>query len=124
MPEPFFVAGHFQFTKGDGVKTQSAIKELLQKRSASQPIGTLNCGSVFRNPPNDYAARLIESVGLKGYRIGDAVVSTKHANFIINEGAAKATDIEQLIYHVQNEVLQKTGVHLVRECIILGESHA
>ena len=74
-----------------------ATRGLLEKRRATQPIGEWSCGSVFTNPPGDHAARLIEATGLKGFRIGGAVVSTKHANFILNEGEASARDIESLI---------------------------
>ncbi len=119
--EEWFVAGHFCFPSGDTAQTQQAIKELLRKRGASQPIGEFSCGSVFRNPPGDHAARLIESCGLKGKQLGGAHVSTKHANFIINNGNATASDLEQLISLVQQTVKQQTGVELVRECHILGK---
>ena len=82
----------------------AAIRELLERRKQTQPIGEWSCGSVFTNPPGEHAARLIESAGLKGFRIGDASVSEKHANFIINHGAARAADIEALILHVQRTV--------------------
>jgi UDP-N-acetylmuramate dehydrogenase len=96
-------------------------KIMLQKRNASQPIGSFNCGSVFRNPQNAYAGRLIESCNLKGYRIGGAHVSEKHANFIINSGDSTAQDIEKLIEFIQDEVQAKTGYALYRECHILGD---
>lgn len=97
------------------------VRDLLLKRAASQPLHTFNCGSVFRNPPGDYAARLIEQSGLKGARIGGAVVSTKHANFIINEnGVATATDIESLVKHVAYIVERDSGVLLQTEVKILG----
>jgi UDP-N-acetylmuramate dehydrogenase len=76
---------------------------------------------VFTNPPDDHAARLIESAGLKGYRIGDASVSQKHANFIINHGNASAADIEALIEHVQKTVAESTGIHLATEVRIVGD---
>ncbi len=116
----FFVAAHFKFDKGSSEKAQSAIKQLLQQRNLTQPIGMRSCGSVFKNPPGDYAARLIEVSGLKGARVGEAEVSTKHANFIINRGKATARDIEQLIYTVQQKVQELQGVLLVPECRILG----
>lgn len=97
------------------------IKQLLAKRAETQPTGTANCGSVFRNPENDHAARLIEQCGLKGKRIGGAVVSEKHANFIINDQRATATDIEDLIELVQKQVLDQTGVRLKKEVHIVGE---
>ncbi len=117
----WFVAGHFSFNNGDSGIAKEGIKKLLRKRSASQPIGVFSCGSVFRNPNGDYAARLIESCGLKGKALGGAHVSEKHANFIINEGSACASDIEQLIEEVQTIVSEKCGVTLVRECHIIGD---
>ena len=97
------------------------IKGFLQKRVASQPLNLPNAGSVFRNPPGDHAARLIESCGLKGLTLGGAQVSPKHANFIVNVGGATAQDIESLVNHVQGEVMAKTGITLVREVRIVGE---
>jgi UDP-N-acetylmuramate dehydrogenase len=94
----------------------------LARRAATQPTGEYNCGSVFRNPPGDYAARLIESCGLKGKRIGGAQISSKHANFIINEHAeAKAQDICQLIALVQETVKNKYDIHLVQEVHQIGD---
>jgi UDP-N-acetylmuramate dehydrogenase len=119
--ESWFVAAHFRFAAGCGEQARAQIKQLLKKRNDSQPIGTLSCGSVFRNPPGDFSARLIESCGLKGHRIGGAVVSDKHANFILNDADAKAADIEALITYVHDKVLQDTGVDLIRECHILGD---
>ena len=80
-----------------------------------------NAGSIFKNPPGEYAGRLIEACGLKGYRIGDAQVSEKHANFIVNLGQATATDIERLIEHVEDSVEARTNVRLLREVRIIGE---
>jgi UDP-N-acetylmuramate dehydrogenase len=118
--EEFFVGARFRFVPGDAAVAQARIKELLAKRMASQPLDKPNAGSTFRNPPGDYAARLIESCGLKGFAIGGAEVSTKHANFIINTGAATAADIEALIAHMQAMVKAQTGVALVREVRIVG----
>jgi len=100
------------------------VRALLERRKATQPIGEWSCGSVFTNPPGDHAARLIEAAGLKGHRIGDASVSTKHANFIINHGAASAADIERLIEHVRAAVERVHGVRLVPEVRIVGEPAA
>ena len=97
------------------------IKQLLAKRSASQPTGVASCGSVFRNPEGDHAARLIEACALKGKRIGGAVVSEKHANFIINENNATAQDIESLIKLIQQTVKEKQGITLQPEVRIVGE---
>ena len=98
------------------------MKAMLERRRTTQPLGLPSCGSVFRNPPGDYSARLIEAAGLKGYGIGGAEVSEKHANFIINTGAATAADIEALIEHVQRTVLDVHGVELVHEVRIVGEA--
>jgi UDP-N-acetylmuramate dehydrogenase len=107
--------------KGDGDASRARIKELLAKRIASQPLNIPNAGSVFRNPPGDHAARLIEASGLKGLRIGGAEVSTKHANFIVNTSGAAAADIESLIEKVRETVLVKQGVALIPEVRIIGE---
>ena len=103
-----------------GAKVVS-IKELLAHRADTQPIGKKNCGSVFKNPQQGHAASLIEQCGLKGFAIGGACVSTKHANFIINEGKATAEDIEQLMQHVQRTVKQQCNVELEPEVKFLGD---
>ncbi|KPJ67720.1 MAG: hypothetical protein AMJ43_03565 [Coxiella sp. DG_40] len=115
----WFVAGKFSFDKDDIDRNKRIIQELAAKRAASQPIGEWTCGSVFRNPPGDYAARLIESCGLKGKRIGDAEVSCKHANFIVNKGNATAEDVENLINYVKERVKKQTGIDLLLEVKIL-----
>lgn len=117
----WFVAGHFQFKPGDVNESRAQIRELLDKRSATQPTGEHSGGSVFRNPPNNYAAKLIEACGLKGTTEGGAKVSEKHANFIINEGTATAADIEKLIERVQTTVLKDHGIELIPEVHIVGE---
>ncbi|MEM1262329.1 MAG: UDP-N-acetylmuramate dehydrogenase [Pseudomonadota bacterium] len=98
------------------------MRELLARRKASQPLGLPSCGSVFRNPAGDHAARLIEAAGLKGERLGGAVVSPKHANFIINAGDASAADIESLIETVRSTVADRHGVELQHEVRIIGEA--
>jgi UDP-N-acetylmuramate dehydrogenase len=120
--DEFFVAAWFRFRHGDGRRARQTIKDLLSRRIASQPLDEPNAGSVFRNPPDDHAARLIESCGLKGKRIGAAEVSLKHANFIVNKGDATAMDIEELITLVQETVKRKTGIELEREVQIVGEA--
>ena len=120
--DEWFVAACFRFAPGDAPSAQARIKELLAKRMASQPLDRPNAGSTFRNPPGDHAARLIESCGLKGFTLGGAQVSTKHANFIINTGSATAADIENMIDHMQATVMAKTGVELVREVKIVGDA--
>ena len=97
------------------------LKELLRARAESQPMGRRSCGSVFRNPPDDFAARLIQASGLKGARVGGAMVSEKHANFIINTGDATAADVETLMARVVEQVASDSQVHLQREVHIVGE---
>ncbi|TCT23051.1 UDP-N-acetylmuramate dehydrogenase [Thiobaca trueperi] len=111
----WFLDVELTLTPGDGAAGMARIRALLDRRAATQPVGLPSCGSVFRNPPGDHAARLIEAQGLKGYRLGGAQVSEKHANFIINTGEATATDIVRLIDHVQDAVEQRTGIRLVTE---------
>lgn len=120
--EEWFVGAWLRLPPGDGASARAAIKALLAKRIASQPLNLPNAGSVFRNPPGDHAARLIESCGLKGRQIGGAQVSLKHANFIVNVGEATAADIEKLIDEVQATVRQQTGIELHPEVRIIGEA--
>ncbi len=120
-PGEWFVAARFEFVPTADASADT-IRTLLERRRDTQPIGTWSCGSTFTNPPGDHAARLIETAGLKGHRIGGAVVSAKHANFLINEGSATAADIEQLIGHVQAEVEARHGVRLTPEVRIVGEA--
>jgi UDP-N-acetylmuramate dehydrogenase len=119
--DEWFIAARLEFEHSPGASADT-IRDLLEKRRQTQPIGEWSCGSVFTNPPGDHAARLIESAGLKGFRIGDATVSEKHANFIINQGAARAADIEALILHVQKTVADVHHVHLKTEVRIVGEA--
>ena len=116
-----FIAAHFRLNNGDKEMALEKIRQLLEHRAATQPTGDHSCGSVFRNPKNDFAGRLIESSGLKGKQIGGAQVSPKHANFIVNLGNASANDIESLIDTVANEVKNKHGIELIREVKIVGE---
>ena len=118
--QEWFVGARLEFERAPGANTE-AIRELLDKRRETQPIGEWSCGSVFTNPPGDHAARLIESAGLKGFRIGDASVSEKHANFIINHGGASAADVEALIMHVRRTVEKVHGIALSTEVRIVGE---
>lgn len=119
--EEWFVGAWLRLQPGDGEISRREIKNLLARRLASQPLNLPNAGSVFRNPPGDHAARLIESCGLKGRQVGGARVSEKHANFIVNTGGATARDIEELIELVQATVRESTGVLLHREVRIVGE---
>jgi UDP-N-acetylmuramate dehydrogenase len=121
-PRGLFTAAWFRFPPGDPATARARIKELLAQRIASQPLQQPNAGSVFRNPPGDHAARLIESCGLKGHAIGGAQVSQRHANFIVNpRRQASAADIEALIAHVRAVVRSRTGVDLEPEVRIVGE---
>ena len=118
----WFIAGHFKLEKGASADARTEIKRLLAKRGASQPMQTANAGSVFKNPEDDHAARLIESLGLKGVCDGKACISDVHANFIINTGGATAAEIERLIETIQSKVEQEYGVKLEREVRIVGEA--
>lgn len=125
--DEWFVAGEFAFARNAGptavADSRASMKVWLERRAATQPLNLPNAGSVFRNPQGDYAARLIESCGLKGKRVGGAEVSTKHANFIVNpDQTATAADIEQLITEVAQTVQRECQVHLEREVRILGNA--
>ncbi|MEO1946822.1 MAG: UDP-N-acetylmuramate dehydrogenase [Methylophilaceae bacterium] len=121
VADEWFLAAWFTLAAGDAGESTQEIKDLLAKRLESQPLNYPSGGSTFRNPEGDYAARLIEASGLKGYQIGGAQVSTKHANFIVNVGECSAQDIEQLIAHMKKEVLEQQGVTLQQEVRIIGE---
>jgi UDP-N-acetylmuramate dehydrogenase len=118
--DEWFIGARLEFEERPGANS-GAIRALLERRRLTQPIGEWSCGSVFTNPPGDHAARLIESAGLKGFRVGDAGVSLLHANFIINHGAARARDIEAVIRHVQLTVAAVHHVLLEPEVRIVGE---
>jgi UDP-N-acetylmuramate dehydrogenase len=120
VADEWFLAATLEFDQRPGADNVE-LKSLLTRRKDTQPIGEWSCGSVFTNPPGDHAARLIDTAGLKGTRIGGAAVSDKHANFIINTGDATAADLEQLIAHVQRVVEQRHGVKLVPEVRVVGE---
>ena len=119
--EEYFVAAWLKFETGDVEAARQAIKKLMDKRSASQPLQLPNAGSVFRTPAGNHAAPLIEGCGLNGKRIGGAQVSEKHANFIVNVDEATAADIENLINEVRATVLQQTEIDLHPEVKIIGE---
>jgi UDP-N-acetylmuramate dehydrogenase len=116
----WFLEATFRFEPGVTASVET-LNQMLERRKRTQPLGLPSCGSVFRNPEGDHAARLIETAGLKGYTLGGAEVSEKHANFIINRGDALADDIECLIEHVQASVRREHGVDLVHEVRIVGE---
>jgi len=122
LPEDeWFISAELLLKPDEGGKGDERIQAFLNQRAESQPTGKASCGSVFRNPDNDYAARLIEASGLKGKTVGKACVSEKHANFIINSGNARAADIESLILFIQEKVKLDHGVELVPEVKIVGE---
>lgn len=120
--EEWFAGGWFRLAQGDQDISRQKIKALLTARIHSQPLNFPNAGSVFRNPTGDYAARLIEASGLKGYCVGGAMVSTKHANFVINNGDATAADIEAVIAMMSNAVKERIGIELIREVRIIGDA--
>ena len=117
----WFVAANLNFDPQANA-SMDTLRSMLARRKDTQPLGQPSCGSVFRNPPGDHAARLIESAGLKGHRIGGAEVSEKHANFIINRGDASALDIDTLINHVQQTVADFHNIHLLPEVRVVGET--
>ena len=119
--DEWFVAAQFNFTRGEVQAAKQQVQTYLQKRSKSQPLDFPSCGSVFRNPEGDYAARLIEACGLKGKQIGGARVSEKHANFIINCGNAIAVDVETLMQEIITKVESSSSVKLIPEVHILGD---
>lgn len=119
--DEWFIEATFRFDP-DVTPSMAVMNEMLARRKRTQPLGLPSCGSVFRNPPGDYAARLIEDAGLKGFSIGGAEVSAKHANFIINRGDATAADVEALIEYVRDKVREVHGVELVHEVRIVGEA--
>lgn len=117
-----FLGARFAVTEDIDGEHERTTREWLARRRATQPVGKPSAGSTFRNPPGDHAARLIESSGLKGYRVGGAEVSTLHANFIVTDDGARAADVEHLIEHVRYTVRMRTGVELVPEVRIVGEA--
>lgn len=114
--DEIFIGASLRFSQ---TEKQDNIKALLKKRNNSQPVGQPNCGSVFKNPPNYYVAKLIEDSGLKGFCIGGACVSEKHANFIINQDNATTNDIENLIKHIQQTVQSNFDIDLETEVVIV-----
>ncbi len=121
FPGEYYLSAEFHLKPGNKEKALTKIRDLLNYRADTQPTNEPNCGSVFRNPPGDYAARLIEACGLKGLTIGNAAVSNKHANFIINKGGASATDIEALIEKIGESVFHKFHIRLIPEVRIIGD---
>jgi UDP-N-acetylmuramate dehydrogenase len=119
--EGIIIEAELELEEGDRTKIQNAMDQHLSRRSQTQPLTVPNSGSVFKNPEADTAGRLIESLGLKGLSVGNAGVSIKHANFIVNKGGATANEVTRLIEHVKQEVKDKTGIELQTEIVIAGE---
>jgi len=120
--DEWFVSAVLVLEKDENQSARRNIRALLARRAETQPVGERTCGSVFRNPPDDHAARLIDACGLKGMTMGGARVSEKHANFIVNTGNATAADIEALILRVQQTVMDRCQVRLEMEVRIVGET--
>jgi UDP-N-acetylmuramate dehydrogenase len=121
VPGEFFLGAVLEFEHRPGL-TDDALRDMIARRKESQPIGEWSCGSTFTNPKGDHAARLIEAAGLKGTRIGDVMVSPKHANFLVNVDAAKAADVERLVALIQQEVKRQFGATLTPEFRVVGEA--
>ena len=122
LPKGIVVGVWLQLQQGVRAKIEKVVKEYLHYRKDTQPLAMPSAGCVFKNPPNDSAGRLLESTGLKGLRVGDAEVSTKHGNFIVNRGHASAADVIELIGAVRRTIKQKAGVRLDLELKIVGEA--
>ena len=121
VDDEWFISCTLELNKSVREEIEQNMKNILTERAEAQPLGQHSCGSVFRNPDNDHAARLIEVSGLKGKQIGGAVVSEKHANFIINSGNASSSDIESLIELVQQTVFEEHGIKLIPEVRVIGD---
>jgi UDP-N-acetylmuramate dehydrogenase len=121
VKDEWFLGAWFRLNAGEIKESQQKIKQLLATRLASQPLNLPSAGSTFRNPEGNFAAKLIEECGLKGFIIGGAQVSEKHANFIVNVGNATALDIELLIKHIKETVAEKTGIALQQEVRVIGD---
>ncbi|OQX91401.1 MAG: UDP-N-acetylenolpyruvoylglucosamine reductase [candidate division Zixibacteria bacterium 4484_95] len=119
--EWLILSADFRMRHGDGTMAAEAIEAKIEERMRRYPMEFANAGSVFKRPKGDYAGRLIELSGCKGLRVGDAMVSERHANFIVNLGNATAADILGLISEVQKRVFEKTNVLLEPEQIWLGD---
>ena len=122
VPGEWFLSADLRLSPDTSGEGADALRSLLRQRAQTQPTGTRNCGSVFRNPPGDFAGRLIEACGLKGSAAGGAFVSRKHANFIVNAGAASARDVEALMNRIAERVAHCSGVDLQPEVRIVGEA--
>jgi UDP-N-acetylmuramate dehydrogenase len=121
LPAGFHVtAVRFRLRPEASTAVQARLAHARDRRVASQPHGQANAGSIFKNPPGDYAGRLVEAAGLKGTRVGGARISEQHGNFIVNEGAARATDVQALMQEAQRVVWERNGVWLEPEVRLVG----
>jgi len=121
LPEgALVISAHFELLSDEAETIRDRMREMRKQRSSTQPLSLPNCGSVFKNPPGDHAARLIEAAGLKGTKIGNARISSTHANFIVNEGNASSSDVMALINRARETVEEKFGILLEPEVRILG----
>lgn len=119
--DTILLGANFHFEEGDRDNLKSVYRDILQRRNEKQPLDKPNCGSVFKNPEGNYAAALIEKCGLKGHHIGGAMVSEKHANFIVNVSDASASDVRKLIAFIQEKVFREQGILLEPEVVFVGE---
>jgi UDP-N-acetylmuramate dehydrogenase len=122
LPKGIVVGVWLQLREGVRAEIEKIVRDYLHYRRETQPLTMRSAGCVFKNPPNDSAGRLLEATGLKGLRVGDAEVSTKHGNFIVNRGHATAADVIDLIGAVRRAIKQKAGVRLDLELKIVGEA--
>ena len=121
LPRGIVTSASFRLTPAAPEEVEQKLKRLLKRRRETQPLSFPNVGSVFTNPQGDYAGRLVESVGLKGFRIGDAQISERHGNFIINLGNAKAADVLALIEEMRTRVKERHGIDLELEAKVVGK---
>lgn len=119
--EQVLVSATFRLRRGDAAALKQKVAQILAERKAKQPVEWRSAGSVFKNPPGDFAGRLIEGAGLKGTRVGDAMISPKHGNFFLNLGRATARDVLALIALAQERVRERTGVSLELEVRVVGD---
>jgi UDP-N-acetylmuramate dehydrogenase len=117
-------AGAFALAAGDPGEIRRRISSYLVRRNAAQPVQYRSAGSVFKNPPGDFAGRLVEQAGLKGARIGGAMISERHGNFIVNLGGARACDVLALVDAARARVRERTGIELELEVRVIGEDAA
>ena len=116
-----FISATFKEKKNNKSEIEKKIDDLIKLKKDTQPSKKKTCGSTFKNPKNNQAWKLIKDSGCAGMKVGGAQISEKHCNFFVNNGNAKSKDLEQLIYQVQNKVLEKTGVNLELEIQIIGK---